>query len=372
LRARIWIVTAVVLVALTPLAIPAARRNAAYLKLLRGQPIQAAAGSDTLPDDLLAMRAAMQHDDWDTAARMLARTTRPDDFAPLVVLHEADHRLAIGDAAGARAALDAVRRQPGKDYRLAYRLGERYERVNAPEEAMAVYAAGSAVDPSAPWTEGRFLTAKILVRQQKWQALVDLLFPMVRMAPDDAIEQQVRKDQPGGAVWQEILIPLGDAYERLGRGSDAEAVYQRVAHIERPRRDWTLNRAFVGLSRVRRMRGEFAAAAAPLARGLDLAGEFDPSYRRQFELDTAAEAERLVDAAQRSAQLDRLRAAVDELAANPAAGAGAWYLGGLVREAACDAAGAAEAYQRAAARAPNGAGAFLEGRPHTNGSCRLP
>lgn len=87
------------------------------------------------------------------------------------------------------------------------------------------------------------------------------------------------------------------------------------------------------------------------------------SHRRQYELDTAAEAERVIDQARRDARLETLRAPLDDLIRRAPGSPGAWYLRGLAREASCDAGGARSDFARAAALVKPGTGAFLAGRP---------
>jgi tetratricopeptide (TPR) repeat protein len=319
-------VAAAVLIAVTlPWTIGAARRNRAYLHLLRGEASDAAYSAD----DLFVLRSSLERGDWATAGQMLARTARPDRLAPLLVLHEADRRVKARDIAGGRAALALVSAQAGSDPALWYRLGEIYERAAAAKDAVSAYARGTVFDPAGPWTYGRHIDTS----------------------------------QLGGAIWQEALLPLGHAYEQLGRAADAEATYERVSRIEAPRRDWTLNRALVSLSGVKRAQGDVPSALEAVRRALDVATELDVSYRRTYELDTSAEAERVVDQARREGRAHTLRAGTDGLVLRAPDSPGAWYLRGLTSEAACDLAGARSDYGRASALVRPGSGAFLTGRP---------
>jgi tetratricopeptide (TPR) repeat protein len=337
----------------------AAHRNLAYLQVLRGH-----VGPDTPgADDLLTLRRALARGDWMTTERMLARTSYPDRLAALLVIHEAGRRADAGDLAGARAALAAVRAQAADEPVVWYRLGEAYERAHSAEDALQAYAHGAAVDRTAPWTEGRYRKAMIFQRQQQWQAVVNELAPVLETATDADIARTVRYLQLGGAIWQEAFLTLGEAYEGLGRVADAGATYERMARIVEPRRDWTLNRGLVYLARAKRSHADYEAAADAVGRALDLAATFDASFRQEYELDTAAEAERLVDQASRDGQLRRVQTAAEGLVARGPQSLGAWFLTGLVAEAACDREGARSAYVRAAREARPGAGAFLTGRP---------
>jgi tetratricopeptide (TPR) repeat protein len=349
---------AVLIVVALPWTIGAARRNRAYLHLLHGD-ASAATGA---ADDLLALRSSLERGDWATAGQMLARTARPDRLAPLLVLHEADRRVKARDLAGGRAALSLVRAQAGRDSALWYRVGEIYERAAAAADAVAAYQYGTAVDPAGPWTYGRYRIAMIHQHEKRWQAVVDQLAPLLT-ASDQDIVRNIDASQLGGTIWQEALLPLGHAYEQLGRSADAEATYERVSRIEAPRRDWTLNRALVSLAGVKRARGDVTSALEAVRRALDIATELDASYRRTYELDTAAEAERVVEQARREGRLDTLRAGTEELVRRAPESPGAWYLRGLTGEAACDLDRARSDYGRTAALVRPGTGAFLAGRP---------
>lgn len=360
MKKLIWIgALVVVAVGAGPIVGRAAQRNWAYLQLLHGD-----VGADAVEaDELLTLRRALSRGDWTTTERMLARTSNPDRLAPLLVIHEAGRRADAGDLAGARAALATVRAQAADEPVVWYRLGEAYERAHQPEEAVQAYAHGASVDPSAPWTEGRYRIAMIFQRQTRWQAVVDQLAPVLGTASDADIARTVRVLQLGGGIWQEAYLSLGEAYDRLERTADAEATYERMARIAAPRRDWTLNRGLVYLARAKRSHADYEAAADAVGRALDLAATFDASFRQEYELDTAAEADRLVDQARRDGQLRRVQTAVEGLVARAPQSIGAWFLTGLVGEAACDREGARSAYARAAREARPGAGAFLTGRP---------
>jgi tetratricopeptide (TPR) repeat protein len=352
-------IVAVVILALVPWTIGAARRNRAYLHLLHAG---AAAGPDG-GDDLLVLRQAVERGDWPATERMLGRTSRPDRLAPLLVIHEADRRVKARDLPGARAALQTVRGVAGDDPIVWYRLAEVYERANFPEDAVQAYARSAASDPAAPWTEGRYRIAMIYQRQGKSQALVDLLAPLLRTASDQDIARNIESVQRGNGVWQGTFLALGEAYERLGKTADAEAAYERIARLEAPRRDWTLNRTLVNLARAKRAHGDIPAALEALRRALDLATEFDASYRRQYELDTAAEADRLVDQARRAGGLDTLRTSAEALVQRTPESPASWYLSGLASEASCDLARARSDFAKAASLVRPGTGAFLAGRP---------
>jgi tetratricopeptide (TPR) repeat protein len=337
----------------------AAHRNLAYLQVLRGH-----VGPDTPgADDLLTLRRALARGDWMTTERMLVRTSYPDRLAALLVIHEAGRRADAGDTEGARAALAAVRADAADEPVVWYRLGEAYERAQLPEDALQAYARGAELDPASPWSEGRYRIAAIYQRQARWEALVELLAPILRTASDAQIAGTVRSLQLGGAVWQEAYLPLGEAYERLGRTAEAEATYDRMARIVTPRRDWTLNRGLVYLARIQRSSADYDTAAEMVIRALDLATAFDAPHRREYELDTAAEAERLIEQVRHAGPLSALRAAMDARVAQTPQSPAAWFLRGLVLEASCDPVGARSSYARATETVRPGAGAFLTGRP---------
>lgn len=361
MKAKWWrIGAAVLLVALAaPAAINAARRNRAYLHLLHAG---AGAGPGS-SDALLILRRSLRDGDWPTAQRMLAQTAGPDRLAALLVLRDAERRVTARDADGARAALAIVGRQAGDDYVVWYRAGAAYERLGASAEAVQAYARGSAADPAAPWSEGRYRTAMLHQHDKQWQPLADVLEPILGSASDEDIARDVQPLVSGGAIWQGAFLALGDAYDHLGKAAEAERTYERVARIAKPRRDWTLNRALVYLARAKRAHGDLAAALESVGRALDLATTFDDSFRREYELDTAAEAGRLIGQAQRDGQLNTLQTSLEALVQRAPDSPGAWYLSGLAREAVCDAGGARSAYQRAATLVRPGAGAFLAGRP---------
>jgi tetratricopeptide (TPR) repeat protein len=246
---------------------------------------------------------------------------------------------------------------------LWYRLGEAYERTNSPEDAVKGYARGAAGDPTAPWTEGRHRIAMIYQRAEQWQPLADLLAPLLGIASDEDLGRPIQPRQLGGAVWQETFLALGNAYDHLGKAAEAEATYERIGRIAAPRRDWTLNRALVYLARAKRARGDLASALEAVSRALDLSTEFDASYRREYELDTAAEADRVIDQARREGQLFTLQASVDDLVRRAPESPASWYLRGVASEAACDLVRARAAYERATSLIRPGAGAFLAARP---------
>lgn len=360
MKKLIWIGALVaVAVGVGPIVGRAAQRNWAYLQLLHGD-----VGADVVEaDDLLTLRRALSRGDWTTTERMLARTSNPDRLAPLLVIHEAGRRADGGDLAAALAALETVRAQAADEPVVWYQLGEAYERAKSPEDAVRAYAHGASVDPAAPWTEGRYRKAMIFQRQTKWQDVVDELAPVLGTASDVDIARTVRSLQLGGAVWQGAYLALGEAYAGLGQAAEAEAAYERMARIVAPRRDWTLNRGLVYLARAKRYHADYEAATDAIGRALDLATTFDASFRREYELDTAAEADRLVDQARNDGQLRQLQTAVAGLVARAPQSVGAWFLTGLASEASCDREGARSAYVRAAREARPGAGAFLAGRP---------
>lgn len=356
----------VLAVALFPGVLGAMRRNWAYIQLLHGDPraeVVAAAPAPTVADDLLALRRSVLRSDWITTEAILARRSGPDHFAPLIVIHDARRRVAAGDIEGARRALGAVRAQAADDSVVWYQLGEAYELALSLEDAVAAYARGAAVDPAAPWTEGRYRLAMIHQRAEQWQPLVDQLAPVLSSASDRDIAQTVRTLELGGAVWQGAFLALGLAYERLGKLADAEAVYERVARIQAPNRDWTLNKMLVALAHLKRGHGDLESAQQYLGRALDLATEFPDSYRRPYETDTAAEARSLVAQAHHEQNLGRFRESAEAQVRQAPLSAGAWFMLGLAQEAACDLQGARSAYANATRRVRPGAGSFLEGRP---------
>lgn len=359
MKKPIWIgVLVVVAVGVGPIVGRAAQRNWAYLQLLHGE-VGEAAGTD----DLLTLRRALSRGDWTTTERMLERTSNPDRLAPLLVIHEAGRRGDRGDLTGALAALETVRDQAAEEPVVWYQLGEAYERVRSYEDAVSAYAHGASVDPSAPWAEGRYRKAMIFQRQEKWQAVVEELAPVLTNASDAEIAGTVRHLQLGGAIWQGAYLALGEAYDRLGDAAASEAAYERMARIVAPRRDWTLNRGLVYLARAKRTRADYNGAAEALTRALDLATTFDASFRQEYELDTAAEADRLVEQARTSSQLARLQMAAADLTGRASQSPGAWFLTGLAAEASCDFESARTAYSRAAQATRPGTGAFLSGRP---------
>jgi tetratricopeptide (TPR) repeat protein len=357
---RRFAAAAALIVVTLPWTIGAARRNVAYLRLLHGDP----SGAGYAGDDLFVLRSSLSHGDWTTAERMLAKTSRPDRLAALLVLNEAGRRVDVKDIGGARAALAIVSAQAGSDRALWYRLAEIYDRAGAPRDAVSAYARGAAVDPAAPWTEGRYRIAMIYHREKNWQALADSLAPVLTTATDQDTARSVDSFRTGGGLWQEAFLILGEAYRHLGRPAEEEALYERVSRIAAPRRDWTLNRALVYLSAAKRTHGDFTTALESVRRALDLSTEFDDSHRREYELDTALEANRLIDQARRDGRLGAVRASLDEMVQRVGEKSpGAWFLRGLASEAACDLARARSDYGRAAALVTPGSGAFLAGRP---------
>lgn len=381
IRVRSWrfAVAAIVIAVALPATIGAARRNLAYLRLLHGN----GSGGNYAGDDLYVLRRSLQRGDWPTAGRMLAKTSGPDRLAALLVIHEAGRRVTARDVDGARAALAIVTANAGSDPALWYRAGEIYERAGALRDAVAAYTRGAAVDPTAPWTEGRYRIAMIYQHEKNWQGLVDLLAPVLMTASDEELVRNIETLRAGGAVWQGTFLALGEAFDKLGRTAEAEAVYERVSRIAAPRRDWTLNRALVYLSAAKRSRlrqgyggqarlrqgdsrqahGDLAAALEAVRRALDLATEFDDSFRREYELDTAGEASRLIDQARRDGGSAALNTSLDELVRRSPESPGAWFLRGLASEAACDPVAARSHYDRAATLVRPGSGAFLKGRP---------
>lgn len=346
------------LAAVLPASIDAARRNRAALRLLHGD----ASGAAGATDDLLVLRHALFQGDWTTAERMLERTARPDRLAALLVIHEADRRVKAGDLDGGRAALGTIRPDGEYDSVLWYRVGEVYERADRPADAVVAYTRGASRDPAAPWTEGRYRMAMMYQRQGKWQPLADLL-ALVGTASDEDLARGIESLRFGGAIWQGTLLALGEAYERLGQHAAAEATYERLVRIGAPRRDWTLNRALVYLARSKRSHGDFPSALEAVRRALDLSTEFDASFRREYELDTAGEARRLIDQARRDGRFDPVRASIEDLIRRTPASPGSWFLRGLAHEAACDSGLARSDYAQAATLVRPGSGAFLAGRP---------
>lgn len=316
-----------------------------------------------MADDLLGLRRALWRGDWPATERRLAATSGPDRLAALLVLHEADRRSSRNDFSGARAALDIVTAQTRDDIVMWYLLGQAYERARLPDDAVAAYGRGAAADPTSPWSEGRDRLAMIYQHQEAWQPLVDLLGPLLASASDTDFGRQTQQRSTGGAVWQGTFLALGQAYDHLGKAAEAEATYERIGRIAAPRRDWTLNRALVYLARAKRAHGDFASALEAVRRALDLATEFDESFRREYELDTAAEADRTIDQARREGQLDALQTSVGDLVRRAPQSPGSWYLRGVTSEALCDIGRARSAYERTASLVRPGAGAFLAGRP---------
>ena len=368
--ARWWRLAVVAIIAaiVLPATVRGARRNWEYLPILHraavggpGRDMPMADGP--ADDDLLSLRRSLSRGDWPATQRMLAATSGPDRLAPLLVLHDADRRSSLNDFSGARAALDIVNAQTRDDIVMWYLLGQAYERARLPDDAVTAYGRGAAVDPTSPWSEGRYRIAMIYQHQEAWQPLVDLLGPLLASASDTDFGRPIQQLSRGGAVWQGTFLALGQAYDHLGKAAEAEATYERMGRIAAPRRDWTLNRALVYLARAKRAHGDFASALEAVRRALDLATEFDASFRREYELDTAAEAGRVIDQARRQGQLDALQTSVGDLVRQAPQSPGSWYLRGLTSEAACDIGGARSAYERTASLVQPGAGAFLAGRP---------
>lgn len=352
----------------------AARRNWAYVQLARGrssEPADGAEESGRRTDALLALRRAATRGDWSTAQRVLAARDGLDTLPPVLLAHEAERRASRGDLAGARAALGIVDAERDYDARVWYRLGEAHERAGADDDALVAYARGASRDAAAPWSEGRYRALLVDQRTARWQAIVELMTPLVTTANDQDLKRPVRASDPGGALWQGTLLAVGDAYERLGNRAAAEATYDRFSRVGAPRRDWTLNRALVSLARLQRERGDLLTAANGIVRALDLATAFEPASRRTFELDTAGEAERLVEAARAANTLRELDAAVEAQTRRAPQSAGAWLVRGIISEALCDTQRARSAYAQAAQLLRAGTGAFLEGRPRdpSKGPC---
>ena len=350
------------------------QRNWAYVQLARGRSSVLGEGpveSGRRPAALLALRRAATAGEWSAAQQLLAARDGRDTLPPILMAHEAERRAASGDLAGARAALAIVSAQTAYAADVWYRVGEAEERAGADDEALAAYVRGTSRDAAAPWSEGRYRALLVSQRTQRWQAIVDLMSPIVGAASDADLKRPVRASDPGGALWQGTLLALGDAYERLGDRTAAEATFERVSRVEAPRRDWTFNRSLVSLARLRRERGDRVAAADPVARALDVSTEFEAAYRQRFELDTAAEVERLVDDARVANELPALDAAVEAMTRRAPPSGGAWFVRGVISEARCDVDRARAAYAQAAHLVRAGSGAFLMGRPQNraNGPC---
>lgn len=318
-------------------------------------------------DSLLGLRRSLSRGDWPSTERALAATSGSDRLAALLVLYEADRRSSRNDFSGASAALEVVNAQTADDIVIWYLLGQAYERARLPDDAVRAYGRGAAVDPTSPWSEGRYRVAMIYQRQEAWQSLADLLGPLIASASEADFGRQTQQLSKGGGVWQGTVLMLGQAYEHLGRTVDAEATYERVCRLPAPSRDWTLNKTLVSLARLKRGRGDMTSAQRHLGRALDLATEFPDSYRRPYETDTAAEAISITDQARRELKLGELEESADALVRQSPQSPGAWYELGLAREALCDFGGARCAYTRAASRVRSGAGSFLEGRPTPDG-----
>jgi tetratricopeptide (TPR) repeat protein len=348
--------------------VDAARRNRAYLHLLHADAGAAPASADAL----LTLRRSLRDGDRAATETTLALVARPDRLAQLLVLHEADRRVTGRDVAGARAALDTLRARTDNDPVLWYRLGEVYERANLPEDAVQCYARGTAGDPAAPWTEGRYRTAMLYQRLKQWRPLVDLLGPLLTTASDAEIVRNIESVQRASGVWQGAFLALGEAHEQLRESAAAEATYERLVRIGAARRDWTLNRALVYLARSKRSHGDFSSALEAVRRALDLATEFDASFRREYELDTAGEAARMIEQARGDGRLAAVRTSIEEMVRRTPDSPAAFFLRGLTSEAACDLGSARSDYGRASSLVRPGSGAFLVGRPiePARGPCR--
>ena len=370
-RWRRFAAAVIVLTITLPGIIRSAGRNWAYLQILHAVGGEASdrgslSSDRSANDDLLGLRRALALGDWPSASRILTATAGPDRLAALLVLREADRRVDRGDNAGARTALSIVDRQTRDDVAMWYLLGSAYEHANLPEEAIRAYRRGDGLDPTGPWSDGRYRIAMIYQRQGEWRPLVDLLGPLFARASAADFGRQTQQVSNGGPIWQGTFLALGLAYEQLGSIADAEAVYERVSRLPSPSRDWTLNKMLVALSRLKRGHGDLVSAQQYVVRAIDLATEFDASYRRAYETDTAAEAGSVVDQARRELKLSDLQKTSDVLVEQLPQSPGAWYFLGLVREAACDLSGAKSAYAHAQSAVRRGAGSFLEGRPATD------
>jgi tetratricopeptide (TPR) repeat protein len=358
----------VLILALVP-GVSALRRNWAYLHLLHGQP---AAASIEPGDPMLRLRGALQSGDWTTVRASLASNTRSGHVAALVVLDEIDRRVARGDRAGAIAGLGTIDADRTGDALVWYRAGAAYERLDVLDEAVRAYDRGASLDPAGELAEGRYRVAMIDLRQERWQALVDVLGPALHGASDDDLGKPIQPLQRGGSVWQGSLLSLGIGYEHLGRTTEAEAVYARAARLASPRRDWTLNRTLVNLARLQMARGDVLDAAGHLTRALDLASELEPPARREYELNTVGHIDDLLRLGQAQGLLpDLLRAAARAVEAHPEDG-GAWYVSGRVQEASCDLGAARASYARSSTLMRQGAGAFLAGRPSATAESTCP
>lgn len=358
-------VLAVSLVSVVDVA-DAARRNVAYVALLRHRDapdVRPVTGS-TSADRRLDLRRAMLRGDWASVASALGAAP-PDRLESLLVIRAADDRRSAGDLTGARAALAALRAQPGYDAEVWYRAGAAYERMRALGDAAWAYEHGGARDPGQPWAEGRYRAAVLHQQQGECTAVVSLLSVPFASAGDADFARPVQLLEPGGAIWQGAFLVLGEAYEQLGRVRDAETVYDRVSRLPAPRRDWTFNRVLVALARVRAARGQVEGAAWPLADALDLTETLDPPVRARFERDTAAAIDELARALQRPERVaERVaieRAAAAQVGAHPAS-AGAWFVLGALADGRCDRAAARDAFTRALRLVPAGAGAHVAAR----------
>ena len=312
-----WVVAAsAVLIAAVAASPRAARRNWEYLRIARGAVASNRAATETgsgRADEMLRLRAAVSGADWRTAAEIVANDRSADRLPALIVIRDAEQRAQHGDFVAARAAIAAAAVGADRDSDLAYRLGQAYERANAPAEAIAIDLVGAQHDRSAKWSEGRYRAAMIYQRTGQWQSLVDVLAPALSDASDDELARPVQTADPGGALWQGTLLALGEAYEHLGDAANARTAYARLARIAAPRHDWTVNRGLVKFASFERLGGNLHSSAVAIVRALDLAAEFDSSFRSTYELDTAAEAARLVARAEETGRARELAADADQL-----------------------------------------------------------
>ena len=369
-RLRMWVFAGVLAIGVAA-AVP---RNVAYLRMLRDDRASAAPCQSmaVAGDNLWSLRCALRIGNWAGVTEVLARLDGSEPVAALLVIEDAESRWTRHDGNGARAALSTIAPAGPYDSRVWYRAGDLYERLGAADEAAQAFDRGAANDPDEPWSEGRYRSAMLLQRRERWAGVVDRLGPLLHEATDADFQRPIQALRRGGPVWQGGFLALGIAYERLGERGPAEATYARIGGLRHPTRDWTLNRTLVALARLREDHGDLANAADAVARALDIASEVDVAERRNYESFTAGDADRLVETARRSGRLPELARLTTELTQRSAASAGAWYVSGLVREAACDLGAARTAYAHARTLLPADAGSHVNARltPGAGATCQ--
>lgn len=342
----------------------AARRNWTYLQLVRGQRVTLVATDATSrPEHLLRLRTALAADDWVTATQELSTSYYSDRLEPMLVIRDAERRVGLGDTSTARRVLSLLSAERPYDAGLWYRVGETFERAQSPDDAARAYERGASRDAAEPWSYGRYRLSLLDQQAQRWPQVVASLAPLFERATDAEIVRPIDPADAGGALWQGCLLALGEAYAHLGDQTRAEAAFARMSQLAQPRPDWTLNRGLTYLAQAQSARGDAPAALRSIVRALDLSTTFEVAYRRRFELDTAAEAARIVDQARATQSLPAVQGAIDSVERETPKSVGVWWMQGMVAEAACDVPRARAAFARAASRAPAGAGAFLEGHP---------